>query len=121
MFFRGLVFGALRKRGLGAVLTILLTALLFSVVHFEPMRLLVLLPLGVVILALVRVIFILKTPVRDRVFGGVAVMMMFGVFCAIFYRQMLAIDAQTHDYRQSAIVTAVRPSRPVRRAGRAAS
>ncbi len=47
---------------------------------------------GVVILALVRVIFVLQTPVRDRVFGGVAVMMMFGVFCAIFYRQMLAID-----------------------------
>jgi hypothetical protein len=47
---------------------------------------------GVVILALVRVIFVLRTPVRDRVFGGVAVMMMFGVFCAIFYRQMLAID-----------------------------
>lgn len=47
---------------------------------------------GVVILALVRVIFVLRTPVRDRVFGGVAVLMMFGVFCAIFYRQMLAID-----------------------------
>ena len=49
LFFRGLVFGALRKRGLGAVLTILLTALLFSVVHFEPMRLLVLLPSGLVL------------------------------------------------------------------------
>ena len=49
LFFRGLVFAALRKRGLGPVLTILATALLFSVVHFEPLRLLVLLPSGLVL------------------------------------------------------------------------
>ncbi|MEI6475955.1 MAG: ion channel [Planctomycetota bacterium] len=47
---------------------------------------------GVIILALVRVIFFGKRTIRDRVYGGVAVFMLFGVVCAIFYRQMLAMD-----------------------------
>ena len=47
---------------------------------------------GVIIVALVRVIFFGKRPVRDRVYGGVAVFMLFGVVCAIFYRQMLEMD-----------------------------
>ena len=47
---------------------------------------------GVIILALVRVIFFGHRPVRDRVYGGVAVFLLFGVVCAIFYRQMLAMD-----------------------------
>lgn len=47
---------------------------------------------GVIIVALVRVIFFGKRTVRDRVYGGVAVFMLFGVVCAIFYRQMLEMD-----------------------------
>ena len=47
---------------------------------------------AVIILALVRVIFFGKRTVRDRVYGGVAVFLLFGVVCAIFYRQMLAMD-----------------------------
>ncbi len=46
----------------------------------------------VIILALVRVIFFGRRTVRDRVYGGVAVFLLFGVVCAIFYRQMLAMD-----------------------------
>lgn len=47
---------------------------------------------GVIMVALVRVIFLGHRPVRDRVYGGVAVFLLFGVTCAIFYRQMLAMD-----------------------------
>ena len=36
LFFRGLFFGALRKRGVRPVLTILITAVLFAGFHFEP-------------------------------------------------------------------------------------
>lgn len=47
---------------------------------------------GVVIVALVHAVFMGRTPVRDRVAGGVAVFLMFGILCAIFYRQMVEID-----------------------------
>lgn len=47
---------------------------------------------GVIIIALVRVIFFGHRTVRDRVYGGVAVFLLVGVVCAIFYRQMLAMD-----------------------------
>lgn len=46
--FRGLVFNALRKKGLGAVLTIIISAVLFSAFHFEPVRFFLLLPIGLV-------------------------------------------------------------------------
>jgi membrane protease YdiL (CAAX protease family) len=49
LFFRGLFFGALRKRGLGTVMTVLITAVLFAGFHFEPLRLLVLLPTGLLL------------------------------------------------------------------------
>jgi uncharacterized protein len=49
IFFRGLLFGALRKRGLGTVLTIVVSALVFSGFHFEPLRFFVLLPTGLVL------------------------------------------------------------------------
>jgi uncharacterized protein len=38
LHFRGLWWGALRRRGLAPWLTLLVTALLFAVVHFEPTR-----------------------------------------------------------------------------------
>lgn len=49
IFFRGLFFSALRKRGLGAVLTIVVTAVAFAAFHLEPVRFLVLLPTGLVL------------------------------------------------------------------------
>jgi membrane protease YdiL (CAAX protease family) len=49
LFFRGLLFSALRKRGLGAVLTIVISALLFAGFHFEPTRFFVLLPTGLLL------------------------------------------------------------------------
>jgi len=49
LFFRGLFFGALRKRGVGAVLTIVITAVVFAGFHLEPLRFLVLLPTGLVL------------------------------------------------------------------------
>jgi membrane protease YdiL (CAAX protease family) len=49
LFFRGLLFAALRKRGVGTVLTIVITAVLFAGFHFEPVRLLVLLPTGLLL------------------------------------------------------------------------
>lgn len=60
---------------------------------------------GVIIVALVRVIFIQHTPIRDRVYGGVAVLMLFGVFCALFYRQMLAIDPHAMVVNRSDLAT----------------
>jgi membrane protease YdiL (CAAX protease family) len=53
LFFRGLFFAALRKRGAGTALTVIITAVIFAGFHFEPVRLLVLLPTGI-ILGLVR-------------------------------------------------------------------
>ena len=46
--FRGLLFNALRKKGLGAVWTIVVTAIVFSAFHFEPIRFFLLLPIGLV-------------------------------------------------------------------------
>lgn len=45
--FRGLLFGALRKRGWGPWPTILVTGILFSAFHLEPVRFFVLLPVGI--------------------------------------------------------------------------
>jgi membrane protease YdiL (CAAX protease family) len=53
LFFRGLFFGALRKRGVNTALTVIVTAVVFAAFHFEPLRFLVLLPSGIV-LGLVR-------------------------------------------------------------------
>ena len=49
LFFRGLLFDALRKRGLGAAWTVVVTAVAFAAFHFEPTRFLVLLPTGFVL------------------------------------------------------------------------
>lgn len=49
LFFRGLFFSALRKRGVGAVLTILITGVVFAGFHFEPTRFFVLLPTGILL------------------------------------------------------------------------
>ena len=46
--FRGMLFNALRKRGVGTVLTIVISAVAFSAFHFEPIRFFLLLPLGLV-------------------------------------------------------------------------
>lgn len=45
--FRGMVFNSLRKRGLGAVWTVLISAAVFAAFHFEPVRFFILLPIGV--------------------------------------------------------------------------
>jgi len=47
--FRGLFFSALRKRGVGTGWTIAVTAVAFAVFHFEPIRLPILLAMGVVL------------------------------------------------------------------------
>jgi membrane protease YdiL (CAAX protease family) len=49
LFFRGLFFAALRKRGLGPVWTVIITAVVFAGFHFEPVRLLILLPSGLLL------------------------------------------------------------------------
>lgn len=49
LFFRGLMFSALRKRGVGAVLSIVISAVVFAGFHIEPLRFLVLLPSGLVL------------------------------------------------------------------------
>jgi membrane protease YdiL (CAAX protease family) len=49
LFFRGLFFSALRKRGVNAVLTIVITGVVFAGFHFEPTRFLVLLPTGLLL------------------------------------------------------------------------
>jgi Predicted metal-dependent membrane protease len=46
--FRGMLFNSLRKKGLGAVWTIIITAVVFSAFHFEPIRFFLLLPIGLV-------------------------------------------------------------------------
>ena len=45
--FRGLLFNSLRKKGLGPIATIAITAVAFAVIHLEPLRLLILLPIGI--------------------------------------------------------------------------
>ena len=47
--FRGLLFAGLAKRGVRPWLTVLVTAVAFSLLHFEPRRLLVLLGIGIVL------------------------------------------------------------------------
>ena len=49
LFFRGMLYGAVRKRGVNAVWTIVITAIVFSGFHFEPVRFFVLLPTGLVL------------------------------------------------------------------------
>lgn len=49
LFFRGLFFSSLRKAGLGPVLTIIVTGLVFAGFHFEPTRFFVLLPTGLLL------------------------------------------------------------------------
>jgi membrane protease YdiL (CAAX protease family) len=49
IFFRGLFFSALRKRGVNAFFTIVITAVVFAGFHLEPARFLVLLPTGLVL------------------------------------------------------------------------
>lgn len=49
LFFRGLFFSALRKRGVGAVLTIVITAVVFASFHLEPLRFFILLPTGLIL------------------------------------------------------------------------
>lgn len=49
LFFRGLFFSAVRKRGVGAVMTILITGVVFAGFHFEPTRFFVLLPTGILL------------------------------------------------------------------------
>ena len=46
--FRGMLFNSLRKRRIGAVWTIIITAVVFSAFHFEPIRFFLLLPIGLV-------------------------------------------------------------------------
>ena len=46
--FRGMLFNALRKRGVGTALTIVISAVAFSAFHFEPIRFFLLLPIGLV-------------------------------------------------------------------------
>lgn len=53
LFFRGLFFAALRKRGFSALVTVLISGVVFAGFHFEPVRFFVLLPTGL-ILGLVR-------------------------------------------------------------------
>lgn len=45
--FRGMVYNSLRKRGVGAVWTILVSAVVFAAFHLEPVRFFILLPIGV--------------------------------------------------------------------------
>lgn len=47
--FRGLLYAGLAKRGVRPWLTVLVTAVAFSLLHFEPRRLLVLLAIGIVL------------------------------------------------------------------------
>lgn len=49
VFFRGFAYGALRKRGVGTALTVIASAVVFAGFHLEPLRLLVLLPTGLVL------------------------------------------------------------------------
>lgn len=44
--FRGLLYGSLRKKGLGSFWVVLITAVAFALFHLEPVRFLVLFPIG---------------------------------------------------------------------------
>lgn len=45
--FRGMLFGALRKRGINPAWVVAITAVAFALFHLEPTRILVLLPIGI--------------------------------------------------------------------------
>lgn len=47
--FRGLLFAGLRKRGVRPALTVVITAVVFALFHFEPVRLGVLIAIGLVL------------------------------------------------------------------------
>lgn len=47
--FRGLLFAGLRKRGVRPLLTVVITAIAFALFHFEPMRLGILIVIGLVL------------------------------------------------------------------------
>ena len=49
LFFRGLFFAALRKRGITTVMSVLITGVVFAGFHFEPVRFFVLLPTGIIL------------------------------------------------------------------------
>ena len=49
LFFRGLLYASLRKRGISAAFTIIITGLVFAGFHFEPTRFLILLPTGLLL------------------------------------------------------------------------
>jgi uncharacterized protein len=49
LYFRGFLYGALRKRGLNAAVTIVISAVVFAGFHVEPLRFFVLLPTGLVL------------------------------------------------------------------------
>jgi len=49
LFFRGLFYGAVRKAGVSALWTIVITATVFAGFHIEPLRFFVLLPTGLVL------------------------------------------------------------------------
>lgn len=49
VFFRGLLFASLRKRGVSVLWTIAITSVAFAAFHLEPMRFLILLPTGIVL------------------------------------------------------------------------
>ena len=49
IFMRGLLFGALRKRGLGTGWTVVITAAVFALMHLEPVRLAMIFAMGVVL------------------------------------------------------------------------
>lgn len=48
-FFRGYIFAAVAKKGWGPVWALAISAILFSLIHFEPKRILVLLGIGIVL------------------------------------------------------------------------
>lgn len=44
--FRGLLYGSLRKKGIGSIWVVVITAAAFALFHLEPVRFLVLFPIG---------------------------------------------------------------------------
>ena len=49
IFFRGFLYAGLRKRGLGDLLTVVVSSLVFAGFHLEPLRMLVLFPTALVL------------------------------------------------------------------------
>lgn len=49
LYLRGLLYGAIRKRGVGTGWTVVLTAIAFSIMHLEPIRLGMILAMGIVL------------------------------------------------------------------------